>query len=90
MAASSNASDKGLYDSIRLAAVNGDASLAYKLVKDSVASGADREALLEGMTGLMLELRNAGNEPAEDIVTDTMDCLVGWCSPASRICRPFK
>ncbi|MEQ1780975.1 MAG: hypothetical protein ABMA14_06430 [Hyphomonadaceae bacterium] len=85
MAASKDASDKSLYEAIRLGAVNGDASRVYNLAKDSVALGADRKALVESMTRLMLELRNAGNEPAENIVTDTMDCLVGWCGPSARI-----
>ena len=81
----SSAAGGNLFEAIREAATGGDAPLVVGLTKEAVSSGVDREALLAGMTELMLELRAAGNESAEDLILDTMDCLVGWCSPSSRI-----
>jgi hypothetical protein len=51
-------------------------SLALSLSSE----GHSHDAILDIFEKARQELRSAGREADEDLVTDVMDFLVGWCS----------
>jgi hypothetical protein len=62
-----------------------DALLLRNFVATLVDEGMDANAILADLDQLRSEFRLSGNEQREDIVTDVMDFLAGWCSPTMRI-----
>jgi ribosomal 50S subunit-associated protein YjgA (DUF615 family) len=51
------------------------------LVQGLQAQGQDQSAILELFEQARQQLREQGREAEEDVVTEVMDFLVGWCSP---------
>jgi hypothetical protein len=59
-------------------------------LRDAVATeihdhGTPREEVTAALEREMLELRAAGRDAEEDVVTDVLDFVVGWSSPHMRI-----
>lgn len=76
-------------EDVRAALAKGDPRAALeRLVRRAVErdgmSNADALAALEDERA---RLRSAADEPAEDIVMDVMDLLVGFCRPGAAIPR---
>ena len=49
------------------------------------SAGADKDLALSELESLRGELRDSGNEAAEDAVMDVMDCVAGWCAAHARL-----
>jgi hypothetical protein len=56
-------------------------SLALRLF----AEGHDKTAILAKLEEARQQLRQTDREADEDAVMDTMDFLVGWCSPHMKL-----
>jgi len=54
------------------------------VVKEALASGVTREAVLADLERLRVELRRDDPE-REDVVLDVMDFVEGWASPHMRL-----
>ena len=50
--------------------------------------GYDSARLLGLFEGQRKRLRAAGREADEDVVTDVMDFIVGWCAPHMKVFKP--
>jgi hypothetical protein len=55
------------------------------LVLSMMAEGQSQDAILQVFEDARQELRQAGREADEDVVTDVMEFLVGWCSPHMKL-----
>ena len=55
--------------------------LASHLLRD----GLSRDELIAQFDSFREVLRREGREDEEDVVLDTMDYVVGWCSPHMRL-----
>jgi hypothetical protein len=55
------------------------------LAREALDRQVPREELTATFTGKMLALRSEGREDEEDLVTDLLDFLTGWCSPQMRL-----
>ena len=55
--------------------------LASNLLKD----GLSRDELIAQFESFREVLRREGREDEEDVVLDTMDYMVGWCSPHMKL-----
>jgi hypothetical protein len=71
------------FDPVRECVIAGESP--YGLVKEMLAAGIERDTVYAALEQFRAELREADNEPAEDIVMDTMDCFHGWCAPVLRL-----
>jgi hypothetical protein len=72
-------------EAVRECAIGGHAALVNKRVEQAVSSGADRQDILDVLTDLMFEFRDAKNETAEELIMEIMDRLAGWCRPPERL-----
>lgn len=50
-----------------------------------IEQGSSEAAVTALFDHARLQLRADGREPDEDIVTDAMDFIVGWCSPHMKL-----
>ncbi|HEV7693004.1 MAG TPA: hypothetical protein VGO52_19375 [Hyphomonadaceae bacterium] len=57
----------------------------HQQAREMIASGIDREAIFSALEEFRAELREADNEPAEDLVMEVMDFFAGWCHPDARL-----
>jgi hypothetical protein len=55
------------------------------IVRALLAEGVDRDQLQEELTQFALDLRAAGRERDEDIVTEVLDFLVGFSSSFMKL-----
>lgn len=54
-------------------------------IQAMVSQGYDREKLIQELTDFALDLRAVNRERDEDLITDVLDFLTGWCSPNMKI-----
>lgn len=54
-------------------------------VQAMVRQGYEREKLIQELTDFALDLRAVNRERDEDLITDVLDFLTGWCSPNMKI-----
>ena len=50
-----------------------------------LSQGHPRDDVLQRFDAARLRLREQGRPGDEDVVTDVMDFIVGWCSPHMRL-----
>ena len=62
-----------------------DAGLLHAELRRRAEAGTSRAAALAELASARDELRNAGNEQAENAVLEAMDFVQGWCAPHMRI-----
>lgn len=48
-------------------------------------SGATHDEVFQALEAFRAELRDTGDERAEDATMDLMDLFVGWCAPQYRL-----
>ncbi len=54
-------------------------------IQAMVRQGYEREKLIQELTDFALDLRAVNREKDEDLITDILDFLTGWCSPNMKI-----
>ncbi len=54
-------------------------------IQAMVRQGYEREKLIQELTDFALDLREVNREKDEDLITDILDFLTGWCSPNMKI-----
>ncbi len=54
-------------------------------IQAMVSQGYEREKLIQELTDFALDLRAGNRERDEDLITDVLDFLTGWCSPYMKI-----
>jgi len=54
-------------------------------IQAMVSQGYEREKLVQELTDFALDLRAVNRERDEDLITEVLDFLIGWCSPYMKI-----
>ena len=57
----------------------------WRAVNQALDAGLPRDQALTQLEELRTELRRSGRGDEEDAVLEVMDCLVGWCSPHTKL-----
>jgi hypothetical protein len=57
-----------------------------EFVRDLLERGElTRDQIFEALNMARMQLREQGREAGEDLVTEVMDFMVGWCSPRMKL-----